>query len=557
MKFLKENWQLLAILLLAAILRFYKLDTIPIGFNDDEAAFGYNAYSILQTGRDEWGRLLPFPAFESFGDWKLVFYLYLTVASQFIFGASVFATRFPSAVFGVLAVWATYLLTKKLFPEKIGLLAAFFLAISPWHVIASRNAFESDLQIFLITMSIFFFIKSLKNPKFIFLAIVLLSICLYTYRSSWLFVPLFVLTLVFLFRYELNIVKTTFAKILILTVVLVLPLVPTVASSSGQSRLRQESFISGVQKSGIVDDVNTRRGSCENYWPAIICVAAYNQYVFYFSTYLNNYISNLSPETYFIRGNPGGYQSFSIRSLFYTFELPLLILGVMLLVIKKHPAAKILIPWLLIVPIAPAITGVGNPGRLNILMPSVQIIAAFGLYSIFIYVKNARLKKILIAASFVIIISSTVRLIADLFVFYPQVSGSFQRYGYRQLFNYLESQKENYRQIAVSRQGDDAKQYIHYLFYTKQDPRIFFDTQITTKYRGADGWQQIERIGNFYFYEQSPKLEDLPPETLLATSTGQVLFPKEPIYVVKYLNGDRAFEVYDVDQVKELQEKHD
>ena len=115
MKLIKKNIFLILIIFLAVILRFINLSSIPIGFNDDEAAFGYNAYSILKTGRDEWGRLLPFPVFESFGDWKLVGYLYLAVISQAILGVNEFATRLPSAIFGVLAVWATYLLTKELF----------------------------------------------------------------------------------------------------------------------------------------------------------------------------------------------------------------------------------------------------------------------------------------------------------------------------------------------------------------------------------------------------------------------------------------------------------
>ncbi len=112
---------------MALILRFMALTTIPIGFNDDEAAFGYNAYSVLKTGHDEWGKYFPFPVFESFGDWKLVFYLYLVSLSQFLLGVTVFATRFPSALFGVLAVFATYLLTKEFFEKKLLLWHLCFL----------------------------------------------------------------------------------------------------------------------------------------------------------------------------------------------------------------------------------------------------------------------------------------------------------------------------------------------------------------------------------------------------------------------------------------------
>ena len=59
----KKNYFLLLIITLAILLRLTLLSSVPVGFNDDEAAFGYNAYSILKTGRDEWGRFLPFPLF--------------------------------------------------------------------------------------------------------------------------------------------------------------------------------------------------------------------------------------------------------------------------------------------------------------------------------------------------------------------------------------------------------------------------------------------------------------------------------------------------------------
>ncbi|MBI2599048.1 hypothetical protein HYW40_02425, partial [Candidatus Curtissbacteria bacterium] len=113
-----EKLILLSIIILSALLRLINLGTIPIGFNDDEAAFGYNAHSILKTGKDEWGRFFPFPAFESFGDWKLVGYLYPVVVSQAVFGENEFATRFPSAAFGIAAIFTTYLLSKKLFEDN-------------------------------------------------------------------------------------------------------------------------------------------------------------------------------------------------------------------------------------------------------------------------------------------------------------------------------------------------------------------------------------------------------------------------------------------------------
>ena len=59
----------LFILTLATFLRLYRLKDNPAGFFCDEASIGYNAYSILTTGKDEWGQ--PWPLFfRAFGEYK-------------------------------------------------------------------------------------------------------------------------------------------------------------------------------------------------------------------------------------------------------------------------------------------------------------------------------------------------------------------------------------------------------------------------------------------------------------------------------------------------------
>ncbi len=59
MKLKARSWLLLLLVFfIAFFLRFYKLDTIP-GLLRDEASIGYNAYSVLTTDKDEYGKLLP------------------------------------------------------------------------------------------------------------------------------------------------------------------------------------------------------------------------------------------------------------------------------------------------------------------------------------------------------------------------------------------------------------------------------------------------------------------------------------------------------------------
>src|SRR3989344_7181611 len=135
---LNKLWWLIPILLLAAFLRFYKLGQVPSGFVNDEAAFGYNAYSLLKTGRDEFDESWPV-IFHSFGEGKLPAYIYLTIPSVAAFGLTEFAVRLPSALFGVLTV---------LVVSRWSLLAALVLATLPWHIHFSRAAFEANVALF-------------------------------------------------------------------------------------------------------------------------------------------------------------------------------------------------------------------------------------------------------------------------------------------------------------------------------------------------------------------------------------------------------------------------
>jgi hypothetical protein len=104
---------LMAILALGLILRLVSLSELPYGFTPDEASFGYDAYSIIQTGRDQWGERLPL-VFKSFGDYKAPFYTYLSIPSVYFFGLNKFVVGLPNVLFGTLAIYSTYLITKEL-----------------------------------------------------------------------------------------------------------------------------------------------------------------------------------------------------------------------------------------------------------------------------------------------------------------------------------------------------------------------------------------------------------------------------------------------------------
>src|SRR3990167_8200568 len=159
---------LLLIIILAFVLRFWKLDSYP-ALNADEAAIGYNAYSLLETGKDEHGN--PWPIhFQSFNDYKPGLYFYLVLPFVKFIGLSEWAVRIPGAALGVATVYLIYLLTKELFKdnqsritnhESPAIIASLFLAISPWHIHFSRGGWEVNVSTFFFFLCFFFFLRSI------------------------------------------------------------------------------------------------------------------------------------------------------------------------------------------------------------------------------------------------------------------------------------------------------------------------------------------------------------------------------------------------------------
>ncbi len=146
-KFFKENWILILILIVAAFLRLFKLGSFPVSLTWDETALGYNAFSLLKTGKDEYGKLLPL-VLKSFGDYKPALYSYLAIPSVLFFGLNEFAVRLPSALFGILSVFLVYRFSLLLFKDKTkALFISFALALMPWHINFSRGAWESNVAL--------------------------------------------------------------------------------------------------------------------------------------------------------------------------------------------------------------------------------------------------------------------------------------------------------------------------------------------------------------------------------------------------------------------------
>ncbi len=140
---------LLAASLLVAFLYFYDVPKNPVGFFVDEASIAYNAHTVAQTGRDEYGEALPL-YFRAFGEYKSPVYIYVLSLVFRVTGPSSLVARivsataglFAAAMFGFLGAYLTTRLTSR---RIVGLIVFLAAALTPWLFEISRLVFEVAL----------------------------------------------------------------------------------------------------------------------------------------------------------------------------------------------------------------------------------------------------------------------------------------------------------------------------------------------------------------------------------------------------------------------------
>src|SRR5215469_4336369 len=185
---------IIIIICIGFAVRIYAITDVPYGFHADEAAIGYNAYTLLTKGTDEYG--IPFPVFfKSFGEYKSAVQIYSTIPLILVFGLNEFSTRLVSVIYATATLPIIYLVTLELFrkekqKEYIALSAMFFLAISPWHIQFSRVAYELMPFVFFTLSGLYFFLKAQEKPRLLYIAIICFTLGLYSYFTGRLFIPL-------------------------------------------------------------------------------------------------------------------------------------------------------------------------------------------------------------------------------------------------------------------------------------------------------------------------------------------------------------------------------
>src|SRR3989344_5114984 len=315
----KAAIQIIAVVILAAVLRFYQLGYSPPSLYWEEAALGYDAYSILKTGKDFHGNPWPLTAFESFGDWKPSLYFYTTVPSVAIFGLTPLAVRFPSALFGTLTVLLVYFLVKD---KRVGLAAAALLAISPWHLQLSRAGFEANLGLFLVVLGWFW------PPA--------LALSMYAYHADRLLAPL-----LFVLFWRAGRIKH-FWRHAVICSLLALPLLVQFNSPVIRQRLAETSALTDLAPIIKSNELIAAAGNTR--WAKLL----HHRFWQYQDIIAGHYVDHFDFDFLFLSGDSNPRHSIQTVGGLFLIQLPLIILDLR----RKWPW----LVWLLLAPLPAALT---------------------------------------------------------------------------------------------------------------------------------------------------------------------------------------------------------
>jgi len=546
-KIFKTNWVFLLVLVFASILRLWNLGLIPPGLTPDEVSLGYNAYSILKTGKDEYGKVMPV-IFKSFGDFKPGLYIYTSVPFVAVLGLNEFGVRLPNAIAGIIAVWLLYLIVKKMFKdERLAVISGLFLAISPWHIQFSRGAWEVNLSLTLTLCGIYFFLRALEKQKFLILSALFFALTLITYQGAKLSTGIVVLLLLVVYRKEVFSFK---AKTLIVsTLIGVFISLPIILSFfNGQTgRLNVFSIFSYPRPKEYLETILGEGGEK---------VGDVTYYLFhsegfsFLRTILLRYFNHFSGRFLFFEGDFGNPRHSAPNSgMLLLGDIALLVFGVISFIKYGFKKESIFVwVWLLLSPLPAALSRdqVHAIRAYHEVIP-LTIILAFGLSGL------AQMKNKFIKAGFgILYLAGFIYFLDAYFVHLPAHNSQYWGYGYKQIVEAVTPIQGNYKQIKIQKSFEQP--YIYFLFYQKYDPAKYQAQAKLTENENRADVGQVEKLDNICFCaidwsinrgDHGMLIVADPIRMPYEDSKDEKLF--KLVKEIKYLNGkDTAFRIVEV-----------
>ena len=501
------------IIILAVFLRIYQLDKIPPSLFSDEVDIGYHVFSILKTARDYNGNFLPVH-FQSEADFRAPLYIYSSIPTIALFGLNEWGVRLPAAIFGVFSIIGIYFLSKKLINnDKIALIAAFLLTISPWHLHYSRAAFEVTLMMALLVWGTYFFLNGIKKVGYFIISAVFLSLAIYSYSPAKLFIPVFIAGLIIIYKDSLFRLKTSFKVLLIIILIVVnVPMILEIKNGQAGYRFSYTSIFFDPTISKEIDNnrlIDSKKDSTSVGVEAdLTSKISHNKLLSFSDAFLKNYLYPYSTNFLFLQGDYIGRHSVGKMGQFYLVEFVTIILGIFYLFkTARRKSIYLLLFWLFTAPIPAALTvgGGGHATRLFLMLTPITVLSSLGIYSLLTNLPGlGRLKKLLLFSLAVLFLVNIYIYFHRYYLHYSAEQERLWHFGFKQAITKSEVLKGNFDKVVLTTTTEPPLLFL--LFWTKFDP-LTFQKESTEKVNLEGFGSDIHKIGKYYLASLEPNLD--------------------------------------------------
>ena len=482
-------------------LRSYALSSIPPHPSLDEVSIGYNAYSILETGKDEFGSQFPI-LLRAYDDYRPALYVYLVIPFVKLLGLSVLAVRFPSLILSVITIAFFHIVARCIFrqlsfekPAALALVPTVLLAISPWHIYLSRLGHEVNAYLAFFIIGFGFFLNSIKkkdiNAFGLIASSAFFSLSFSAYQSGKIFVPLFILLLIIFYFKMIKENYKKFIPAVVIGVILCMPILISSFQPEALVRLKATSIFNVSFETSLENAQKLIKYKENSDYANIIL---YNRHVFPFSLFVSSFISHFDYR--FVYGS-GNYEQFKIPGfgLYYVIEIPLLTMGILYLFTKrKFKWIIFLLSWY-IIGVLPSVVSTHSPHAMRAFAGIGPLFIVSGLGMGYVRLKKKKHKTVIagVATVYVLfVVVSVTQFFTSYTKSFPKEYSSQFQYGVIQAMNYIDKFDG---EIVISNRGNLSASYMYYLFANKYSPQKYQSQGGT-----ISGWFNYERkIGKVSF----------------------------------------------------------
>ncbi len=472
-----KRYIVLGILLIGGFLRMYQLSNVPPSPSLDEVSLSYNAYSILHTGKDEYGKVFPL-LLRAYDDFRPALYVYLVVPFVSVLGLTAVAVRLPSVVLSLITIWGVYGIGN-LIGKKYMRFAAFpyipaaLLAVSPWHIYISRLGHEANLGLTLVTLGIYFLLDAvIRGKKYSWiLAGAAMALSLHGYQSEKIVSPLMASSGVALFWKDIIKAKYYAVAAAIIGLIIIFPAVMVTFSPDGMARFSGTSAFSpdDPRVAAAVGEYVKAKEAGNRFGQFM-----YSKYVTYVGIFIKNYSSHFSP-TWIFSGDDREAHKVPGMGLLYMWEAPFLLLGLWALLtsgLSRRLVAFFLICFLAAFIPASVTTQSPHAMRSYTAIPVLQIVEGLGFWFALRLLRLKEKRLFFVVLSMVIASGMTVFWKGYFYRFPREQSDSFQ-YAAASAIAFAAKEQGNFERIEMANQGALNQSYMFFLYYTAFDPRRY------------------------------------------------------------------------------------